>query len=1117
MVSVVSAYAQLTTSSVTGKIVDTKGEALVGAAVIAVHTPSGSQYYAVANEGGYYTIQGMRPGGPYEVTVSLLGSKTLKITDINLPLGETVQFDATLQDESEQLSESVVTASASKFATEKTGASLNISNNEIVNLPSVNRSIEDIAKLSPYANGMSFAGSDGRSTNFTVDGANFNNNFGLSSKLPGGGTPISVDALEEVQVVVAPYDVRQSNFVGGGINAITKSGTNTFKGTAYAYYTNQDLRGNKVAGKDLGARPFQQRQVYGATVGGPIVKNKLFFFANVEWQKDAEQTIKYRAAKKGETPGGLISQTTEEDMQRVANKLINDYGYNPGSYTDFPGGVENLKVLARIDWNISDAHKLSVRYNLTKNNTWREPNGNSCDDAFRNKGYNRVGETSMAFANNMYGEMNNVWSIAAELNSRFSEKFANQFIFTYTNINDMRMSNSAEFPHVDIMRGDEGSSSKPAVSAGYELFTYNNGVKNSVFTAADNATFYLGSHKLTAGIGWERQNAQNSYMRNGTGYYRWATIDDFINNATPMSACVTVGANGVAAPVGQITYNKVGIYAQDEWAISKQFKLTYGLRVDEMFYNEGQLMRNDAFAAYDMGGKVIDTGRWPISVPQFSPRIGFNWDPVGDKSVVIRGGVGIFQGRLPLVFFTNMPQNAGMIQISKNVSNNSEANKALIEKLKNPSTGLYETNAAKMAEILGVNTTVTPETGAWSSTLNGVDRNFKMPQLAKASLAIDYTVPVNFPFVITTEGMFSKTIYGVRLTDWAINEDVVRTAAFTGVDNRFDYWKNEEVTKPDGSKIGTKNYVYKTPANDHNANAYVLTNTNKGYGWNAAISFKMKPARNLDINASYVHTASYEISGMPGSNASSAYSGLYTVNGCNFADLQVSQYVIPDKVMVNIGYFIPMKAFHGNGLHLNLYYSAYSAGGYSYAYANDMNGDGNNADLMYIYPNGASVPFVEHNYGDKTLSVAEQQKAYDAFVNQDKYLSSHKGQYAGANAARSPWVHRIDFRLAQDFAFKVGNTIQKFQLSVSLENIANMINSEWGVQKWSCYQTSGSVFAITPLTFDYAAYKTTGKPAFYMTSLDSKKAVMPTQSFSKYNNDPTQCFRILFGLKYFFN
>ena len=275
----VAAIAQVTTSSLAGKVTidDVNGEEVIGATIQAVHEPSGTRYAAVTNVSGRFTIQGMRTGGPYSVTVSYIGFQPKTIKNINLQLGETYDLQVWLSEDANELAEVVISGKASKFAAEKTGASTSINNAQMMQMPTVNRSISDIAKLSPYANGMSFAGGDGRSTNFTIDGANFNNNFGLNDKLPGGGNPISLDAIEELQVVISPYDVRQTNFIGGGVNAITKSGTNTFRGSAYVYHKNENMQGDAVYRQQLaGARDKSQTTTYGFTLGGPIIKNKLF-------------------------------------------------------------------------------------------------------------------------------------------------------------------------------------------------------------------------------------------------------------------------------------------------------------------------------------------------------------------------------------------------------------------------------------------------------------------------------------------------------------------------------------------------------------------------------------------------------------------------------------------------------------------------------------------------------------------------------------------------------------------------------------------------------------------------------------------------------------------------
>jgi len=622
LLCVVPAMAQVTTASMSGEV-SSNGEPVIGATIMAVHTPSGTNYGTITNMDGRFDLQGMRTGGPYEITVSYIGYQTAIFKEVTLQLGETYNLNVDLKESSEELDEVVVTAERTRFMTEKTGAALNISNEKMNSIPTINRSIEDLARISPYANGMGFAGGDGRSTNFTVDGANFNNNFGLNDGLPGGGNPISMDAIEEVQVVIAPFDVRQTNFIGGGINAITKSGTNTFKGSAYTYHYNDNMRGNRVDGESMNVPAENDKHIYGATFGGPIIKDKLFFFANVEYQKIPSTAVNWRASEDGVAdPDNYISRTTLADMQRVSEFVRDRYGYDTGSYTNFPADESNLKLLGRIDWNINNDHKLAVRYNYTKNTAWNATNGSSGNTGYRLP-YNRFSQYSMAFANSMYSMDNKVNSVSADLNSRFSDKISNQLLFTYSNIQDIRGTNSDPFPFIDIMAGYDASTGvqtlEPYMSLGYELFTYNNAVNNKIFTVTDNFTSYLGNHKLTAGFSYEHQLANNSYMRNGTGYYRYRSIDDFLNGAAPESFALAYGYNGNKTPNAQVRYNQFGIYLQDEWSIQENFKLTYGLRLDELVFNNDDLYENRAINALDFGGRHIDTGSWPGAKMQVSP------------------------------------------------------------------------------------------------------------------------------------------------------------------------------------------------------------------------------------------------------------------------------------------------------------------------------------------------------------------------------------------------------------------------------------------------------------------------------------------------------------------
>ena len=513
-----TAMAQITTSSMAGKVTldDEKGEEVIGATVVAVHEPSGTRYTAVTNTTGRFSIQGMRTGGPYEVTVSYVGFQTKTLKGITLQLAETYNLAVWLSENAQELGEVVISGKASKFAAEKTGAATNINSAQITALPTVSRSITDVTRLSPYGgNGMSFAGADGRTANFTIDGANFNNNFGLSDKLPGGGNPVSLDAIEELQVVISPYDVRQTNFIGGGVNAITKSGTNTFKGSAYIYHRNENLRGDVVDKVTLPtAREKDRQTTYGFSLGGPIIPNKVFFFVNGEMIKTPTISSPWRGSENGVADVAQnISRTKLSDLETISNFAASKYGYDTGSWTSFPADEKNYKILARLDWNITDKHHLALRYNYTKNTIWNAPNATSMDGGTRMSG-SRMSQYSMSFANSMYSMDNLVHSWSIDLNSRLTDKLSNQFLATLSKLDDIRGTDSSEFPFIDILDGGDNN----YMALGYELFTWNNAVHNTIWNIKDDVTYYMGSHKIMGGITFEHQMADNQYMRNGTGY-----------------------------------------------------------------------------------------------------------------------------------------------------------------------------------------------------------------------------------------------------------------------------------------------------------------------------------------------------------------------------------------------------------------------------------------------------------------------------------------------------------------------------------------------------------------------------------------------------------------------
>lgn len=1078
-------YAQVTTSSMNGRVADEKGEPVVGAAVVATHEPSGTVYGAIVNQNGQYTINGMRAGGPYKVEVSSVGYNSLLFKDVTLQLAETYNLSATLKESTEFLEQVVVIGTAkSKFSNERTGAATNIDNSQIAALPTVSRSITDVTRLSPYGgNGMSFAGADGRTANFTVDGANFNNNFGLNDKLPGGGSPISIDAIEEMQVVISPFDVRQTNFIGGGVNAITKSGTNTFKGTAYVYHKNENLRGDAICGEQItGARAKDRTTTYGFTLGGPIVKNKLFFFVNYEYVKTPTIANRWRGSEDGkEDANNYISRTKLSDLQKVSDFVKDKYGYDTGSYTNFPADESNQKILARIDWNINDKNHLAVRYNYTLNRGWNAPNKTSMDGGTRASGA-RTSQYSMSFANSMYAIDNSVHSISLDLNSRITDNLSNQFLATFSKLDDTRSTGSSEFPFIDILDG----SGQNYMALGYELFSWNNAVHNTIANVRDDLTWYLGNHKVTGGLRYEYQMADNAYMRNGTGYYRYSSLDDFLNGAAPEIVNLTYGYNGEKNPAARVRFSQASIYAQDEWSVRENFKLTYGVRFDGLFFNNKDVVTNNAILklnyypkAKDFKETHIDTGKWPGAQLAISPRVGFNWDVFNNKSLKVRGGTGLFSGRLPLVFFTNMPTNSGSVQYQAQINAKNAAKKGFTMAefaggLVKDANGKVTTNALYQKLLgLGYPANYKPEDGTVPSSISAVDNKFKMPQVWKTSLAVDYAIPTSFPFSVSVEGIFNKTINGVMISDWSM-KDAGSYAKFNGVDNRPIY--------PDSFRNGTS--------------AFVLENTNKGYGYSASATVNMTPIPEVNIMAAYTHTASKEITSMPGSNAESAFTYVPTVAGPNYIDLHNAINVIPDRFIASVTH----NDHCGN--HFSLIYETWrGSSNYSYMLSNDMNGDGYAYDAVYI-PTDAQV-----KNGDFRFVSDDDRDRFMAFVHKDKYLSKHQGQYAEAYSVYSPWVHRVDFSYKHDFKVKAGKTTNILQLGFDIKNLLNLFNSNWGVMKIlnPAIGTEAKILKYEGADADgYAKFST------------PKGVTGNTKTFTP-NHAIGQCWYASIGIKYMFN
>ena len=1080
-----TSFGQATTSSMSGRVEGEQNEPLPGTTVIAIHEPSGTRYGTVTNMQGTYHLEGMRTGGPYRVEFSYMGYRTAIFANITLKLAETYICDARLK-ESAELDEVVVLGTASKFAGEKTGASTHITSKDISRYPNISRNLTALTKMSPYATRNGFGGRDQRMNNYTIDGANFNYSMGLDGAvLPGGGNPISIDALEEVQVSIAPFDVRQSNFVGGSVNAVTKSGTNQFRGSAYMYTKNEFLRGNDVDGYNLGEREEERRNVYGFTFGGPILKNKLFFFVNGEYENSPQPIHKWKLSTDGqEDVQSLVSRVTAEDMSRFSQDLKSMYGYDTGSWTNFAGCTDVYRAMARLDWNISDSHRLMLRYNYTG-----QEKDNTLVGAALNINGAPVSRYSMSFRNSTWKQLDNVSSLTAELNSRFNAKITNQLLASFTFNDGNKRECNGDFPTVDIMKLDETGTNRAFMNAGYEQHAWKNGIKERVWSITNNLSMHWGNHNLTLGASFESQNVSNCYMRYGAGYYRYNSYEDFVNKEAPVAFALCYSLTGEDEALASVHYDQFSLYAQDQYNVNERLKLLYGIRMDIPLY-VNRRYENPSIASYEFNGMKLSTAYWPKATPLFSPRIGFNYDLSGDQSLKLRGGTGLFTGRFPLIFLSKMQEGSGMLKTTVSVLQNTkdprdkELLAALAGGIRNPQQILSEI-APQFPDCFPM------EPGAVNEIIT-IDRKFKTPQVWTSSLALDYRLPLPFRSDVTLEAMYIKDINAILQQNVnMIPLDDPKMTRLSGADDRYIYPGNKD------NRI-----------NEEVTRTMLMTNTSKGYSYTLNTTLHTEPVRNLDLMASYTYTRSRTLSNNASNQIENAWQQEPSVQGANYLVMHNASYLdSPHRVIASASYTIEYAKNFATSI--SLFYTGQHNGSYTYLIDGDINNDGFQYDLMYVPATRDELNFTDLKKADGSIlfSASEQREAFWAFVEQDPYLRKRKGKYAETNGAFQPWYHRFDLRLVQDIKVKAGKTTNTLQLSMDIMNIGNLLNSSWGTAK----------AAVTNKPLQYKGVNEQNDPVYVMNVLtEDGTTLLPYRSFAP-SRISTNCWQLQFGIRYIFN
>jgi outer membrane receptor protein involved in Fe transport len=1096
--------AQVTTSSITGIAKNSNGEPLVGATVTATHNPSGTVYTTIAGRDGVFTLPNLRIGGPYTIKVTFSGLQAFTVNDVNLELGQPFNVNAVLNQNNQTL-ETVVVSGNRRAAVQKTGASTNISNRQLTTLPTITRSITDFTRLTPQAGpSNSFGGRDGRLNNVTVDGANLNNNFGLSSDpLPGGGAnPISLDAIEEISVNIAPYDVRQGNFTGANIAAVTKSGTNTFHGSAYGYYRNQKYIGRNVAGVKLPEPAKTYNKIYGATVGGPIIKNKLFFFLNAEYEEKPATLAYYIPA--GGTGSGNQSAIPIDSLKVLSDYLKNTYKFDPGAYDNFQSDVttKNHKYLGKIDWNITDAHKLTLKYSELIANSTSLPsqsggiNGaSSLNPSIITYGP-KFSPTAMAFGNTIYNITDKVRSGSFELKSNFHGKFANQLLATITKINTDKSHPGAQFPFADIAGFTAGSKNN-YLSFGNEPFNGNyNVVVNDIYTATDNFNYFAGKHTLTAGVTYEFQKVGNGFMAGNQGYYAYGSLSDFLNNRAPKIFSITYslvpGQDAVIS--ANLKVGQLGGYVQDEINVNQNFKFTAGLRVDKPVYPE-QPLANKAvnnLSLYDKSGNLThyNTGAWPTSTLLWSPRVGFRWS-VPDQNMVLRGGTGIFTGRIPFVWLTNMPTNIGPYQqgvllTANTILDPTTGAKVDMNNFKfNPDAHAYNPfyNTSLPSNLFPkIGGTVVPN-GAYAI----IGNKFKFPQVWRTDFGIDKQLGKGWTGTI--ELLYSKDLNAVYMFN--ANQ------------------KTPDATVNLGGGVTRKSYssAAALKLNSTSGNAVVLDNTSKGHQFNFTAQISKAFSKGFYGMVAYTYTFAQDVTANPGSQAGSVWSANPTSGTQNDIELSYSNFAVPHRVIASLSY--RREYIKHLATTISAFYDGESQGQISYVYNGDVNGDGNaTTDLMYIPRNPSEITFspITASGNIPAFTAQQQSDAFFQFIAQDKYLSRHQGQVAERFGANQPWYNRVDMKLAQDIFANFGRNKYTLQFTVDVLNALNLINQNWGVKDFFIYNN--------PLTPTVSNGVVTYKLRTYLPRGATQQALLDRTYIKNYSTSSTYSLQL--GLKLLF-
>ena len=1034
-------FGQITSSSISGVVKNEKKEVLAGTTIHAIHVPTGTQYKTVTNKLGVYVLPAIRVGGPYTIHATYVGYKMGEVKDVNTLLGVTSNVDLLLVDEKVALKDVVVNSSRNNiFSKERTGASQQFSRRDLQNIPITGaRTIDGITKYNPNGNGSSFGAQDSRLNNFTIDGSQFNNNFGLGSSAQAGGrtgaSAISLDALEQLQVNIAPFDIRQSGFTGAGINAVTRSGTNEIEGS---YYQSQrdnssNFVGNKANGVPVIASKFDEK-VSGFRLGAPIIKNKLFIFGNYEQLERTEPGTTWFSTGSPIATGTQVSRTTYTDMETLSKFMKDKFDYNTGAWEGYSNTNASKKFLVRVDWNINDKHKLTARY--VQHDSEAEINISNSNSA--GAGNRTQSALSMAFANSGYIIMDNTRSYVVELNSKLSNTLHNSLIVGYDKQIEDRAYRSSMFPTIDILNG-----TTTYASVGFDPFTPGNKLDYNTFHITNNLTKYAGKHTLTGGVNYEKYQSNNLFFPASNGVYIFSSLQSFYAAANESLAnggkpSVTnlpsrfqyrySALPGAVDPMQVLKTQRIDIYGQDEYQATDKLKVTLGLRAAVIDIEPTSLENPAVTAMTFANGEKLNTSVMPKTQVLWEPRLGFNYDVFGNKKTQLRGGSGVFTGRPPYVFISNQVGNNGVL------------------------TGYIDSDnkgATKYGFTANPGQYYIPSTPTLPSTfdLAFTDENYKFPQVWKTNIAVDQKLPLGF--IGTIEGIYNSNLNAVHY--YNANLDLP-TGKFSGVDTRNQFARTDA-----GVRV-----------NDNVSNGIVLTNKDDSYF--QSLTLKLEYPYKKGVFGSFAWTTSNAKDYMSaGSIASGSWTSARAVNGNNDLSLSTSDFVSPNRLVGMLGYRIEYGKKYGGATSFSIGYVGNQGNPFSYTISGDMNGDRvNGNELIFVPKQWTDIKFLPLTVGTKTYNAEEQQAAFWNYVNQDDYLKTRNGEYAERNASVIPMLHRFDLSIVQDIYLNVKGKRNTLQIRADILNFGNLLNDKWGVSQRA---TNPNILAFQSVVNNEPTYK----------------------------------------------